>query len=76
MTEPQQRDYVKQFEAKLISPEEAAAVEARRLQRRLPLPRLRKDLRPHGQGIRGDFTFVDETRGRLMICHHDPANAA
>ncbi len=47
-----QPKYLKQFEAKLISPCRASPVETRRFQRRLPLPRLREDLRPHGKSLR------------------------
>ena len=72
MTEQQQREYLKQFEAKLISPGGSRDVETRRLECRLPLPRLREDFRAHGKGLRGGraCTYEDQQRRVLRFAEH------
>jgi hypothetical protein len=52
MMAQEQEDYLKKFEADLISAGRSCPVAARRLQCRIPLPRLCEDVRPDGQSLR------------------------
>ncbi len=55
MTEEEKRAYLKDYEAKLITPAERRSLGARGLERGLPLSRLREDLRTDGQGLCGSI---------------------
>ena len=74
MTEEQKREHMKEFEAKLISPAGGRAVETRRIERRLPLSRLREDIRPDGQGFRRSHASDDEGATRPLTRGHTPTS--
>jgi len=52
MSAAEQKEYLKKIRGRSHLARRSRALETRRVQRRLSLPRLREDLRAHGQGIR------------------------